>query len=110
MTGSLAYRKNEAAIKAGDVPDKYTRLLPYIPGQNILEIGSAEGVLALLLARMGRNVTALEKSEERHSSANELYSRWEAREGHFVAPTFVNASIGERLSAINGRVAKSAVR
>ena len=49
MTGSLAFRKNEAAIRRGEVPDKYTRLLPYITGERILEIGSAEGVLALLL-------------------------------------------------------------
>lgn len=89
MTGSLAYRKNEAAILAGDVPDKYLRLLPHIPGQRILEIGSAEGVLALLLARMGKQVVALEKSEGRHAAAHQLYGEWAAREGKFQAPKFV---------------------
>jgi hypothetical protein len=102
VTGSLAYRKNEAAIIRGDVPDKYTRLLPFITGQRILEIGSAEGVLALLLAKRGRTVTAVEKSEERHHAAMSLYAEWAAREEHFTAPTFVNDRIGNRLDLLNG--------
>jgi hypothetical protein len=110
MTGSLAYRKNEDAILRGEVPDKYTRLLPFIPGERILEIGSAEGVLALLLARMGRQVTALEKSEERHESANRLYSEWLAREHHFNPPTFINGTINERLDVLAGVDTLVAVR
>lgn len=110
MTGSLAYRKHESAILRGEVPEKYLRLLPHIPGQRILEIGSAEGVLALMLAKMGKQVTALEKSEERHASANRLYSEWLARENHFQAPTFVNAPIGERLDLLNGIDTLVAVR
>lgn len=110
MTGSLAFRKNEAAILRGDVPDKYLRLIPHIPGQNILELGSAEGVLALLLARMGRTVTAIEKSEERHSSALSLYSEWLAREGKFSAPKFVNGAIGQNLTLLEGVDTVVAVR
>jgi SAM-dependent methyltransferase len=110
VTGSLAYRKNEAAIARGEVPDKYTRLLPFITGQRILEIGSAEGVLALLLARMGKQVTAIEKSEERHEAANDLYGKWLARENHFQAPTFVNDRIGNRLDLLNGVDTLVAVR
>jgi hypothetical protein len=110
VTGSLAYRKNEAAILAGDVPEKYTRLLPFIKGERILEIGSAEGVLALLLARQGKRVTAVEKSEERHSAAQSLYSAWLARESHFTPPVFVNASIGERLDLLNGADTLIAIR
>lgn len=102
MTGSLAYRKNESAIRRGDVPDKYTRLLPFITGEHILEIGSAEGVLALLLARMGKHVTALEKSEERHEAASNLYSDWLARESKFKVPKFINGAIGARLDLLNG--------
>jgi hypothetical protein len=102
VTGSLAYRKNEAAIIRGDVPDKFTRLVPFITGERILEIGSAEGVLALLLAKQGRTVTAVEKSEERHHAAMSLYAEWAAREEHFTAPTFVNDRIGNRLDLLNG--------
>ena len=76
MTASLAYRKNEAAILSGEVPDKYLRLLPYIPGERILEIGSAEGVLALLLSKKGYDVAALERSPERYEAALALQDRW----------------------------------
>lgn len=110
MTGSLAYRKNEAAILAGDVPDKYLRIIPHIPGSRILEIGSAEGVLALLLARQGRYVTAVERSEERDAAAHRLYAEWLAREEHFIAPTFVNADIGQKLDLLNGMDTLVAVR
>lgn len=110
MTGSLAFRNNESAIRRGDVPDKYLRLLPFIAGGRILEIGSAEGVLALLLARMGKQVTALEKSEERHESAANLYSEWLARESKFKAPKFINGTIGNRLDLLNGIDTLVAVR
>lgn len=110
MTGSLAYRKNEAAITRGDVPEKYTRLLPYIPGYRILEIGSAEGVLALLLARMGREVTALERSAERHDTAQQLFSDWLARERKFKPPTFINGDIADNLHALHNKDTLVAVR
>lgn len=110
MTGSLAFRKNEAAIRRGDVPEKYTRLLPFITGHSILEIGSAEGVLALLLASMGKHVTALEKSEERHESAANLYSDWLGREKRFLPPKFINGTIGNRLDLLNGIDTLVAVR
>lgn len=73
---SLAYRKNEDAILRGDVPEKYTRLLPFIPGNKILEIGSAEGVLALLLANSGKHVLGVEKSKERMNAARALQLKW----------------------------------
>jgi SAM-dependent methyltransferase len=110
VTGSLAYRKNERAIISGDVPEKYTRLLPHIPGERILEIGSAEGVLALLLARTGKRVTALEKSAERHESASNLYGQWLARERHFIAPVFVNGDISDNLHLLHKQDTLVAVR
>lgn len=75
---SLAYRKNEDAIWRGKVPDKYARILPHIPGRRIIEIGAAEGVLALLLADRGRWVLAVERREERHNAAVQLQARWAA--------------------------------
>lgn len=110
MTGSLAFRKNEPAIRAGDVPDKYLRLLPFVTGQRVLEIGSAEGVLALLLARQGKEVTALEKSAERHENALQLYGEWEAREAGFPAPKFVNGDIADNLWALADKDTLIAVR
>jgi SAM-dependent methyltransferase len=84
MTASLAYRKNEAAILKGDVPEKYLRLIPHIPGERILEIGSAEGVLALLLARQGKQVTALERKAERHEAAQRLRDSWAVKGVRFI--------------------------
>lgn len=110
MTGSLAFRKHEAAIRSGEVPEKYTRLLPFITGQRILEIGSAEGVLSLLLAKAGKHVTALEKSEERHADAQKLYSDWLARESDFQAPIFINGHAADCLHLLDGIDTLVAVR
>lgn len=99
MTGSLAFRKNEAAIFRGDIPEKYKRILPHIPGQKILEIGSAEGVLALLLAKQGKEVIALERSPERHATAQILRDAW----GMDVSgPRFVCGDIRDNLSRLEG--------
>lgn len=96
MTGSLAYRKNEAAILRGEVPEKYTRLLPFIPRGRVMEIGSAEGVLALLLARAGRDVIALERQPERHSNALILARAWA-----IDSVTFVNGDILDNLHRLH---------
>jgi hypothetical protein len=74
---SLAYRKAKSEIWAGQVPPKYTRLLPYIDGSPILEIGSAEGVLSLMLAQRGAEVTGLELRPERHADAMKLRKQWQ---------------------------------
>jgi SAM-dependent methyltransferase len=84
VTGSLAYRKNERAILAGQVPEKYLRLLPYIDGESIIELGSAEGVLACLLARQGKEVTAVERQEGRHRAARRLARAWGVSGVRFV--------------------------
>jgi 2-polyprenyl-3-methyl-5-hydroxy-6-metoxy-1,4-benzoquinol methylase len=73
---SLAYRKNTDAIWRGDAPEKYRRLVPFITGPRVLEIGAAEGVLALLLAEKGLTVTACERRSERHQEALLLQHRW----------------------------------
>jgi SAM-dependent methyltransferase len=84
VTASLAFRKNEAAILRGDVPAKYIRLIPHIPGERILELGSAEGVLALLLAKQGRQVTALERNQDRHIAALDLRDSWGVNGVRFI--------------------------
>lgn len=98
MTASLAFRKNEQAILAGNPPAKYTDLLPYIPGDKILEIGSAEGVLALLLAKSGKQVTALEKSPERHASAANLFNEWSKTVEFAGDANFICGDITDRLA------------
>src|SRR5690606_27715355 len=105
MTASLAYRKNEKAILRGDVPAKYTRLLPYIPGDRIIELGSAEGVLACLLAKRGKEVTALERKAVRHESAIKLAHKWGV-----PGVTFVNGDIADALDRLPGHDTLVAIR
>ncbi len=78
MPGSLAYRKHAADIWNASPPEKYQRILPYVTGRKILEIGSAEGVLSLLLADRDpdAHITALELSSLRHAEAIALQQQW----------------------------------
>lgn len=110
MTGSLAYRKNETAILSGDVPEKYLRLLPYITGERILEIGSAEGVLALLLAKEGKDVAALERSSERHEAALNLRDEWARHDVRLKAVRFFRGDIADNLYLFNQTDTLVAVR
>jgi SAM-dependent methyltransferase len=96
VTGSLAYRQNEAAILRGDVPGKYLRILPFIPEGRVFELGSAEGVLALLLAKQGQQVTALEKNRDRHANALRLARKWG------VSADFVNGGMQDNLGLLPG--------
>lgn len=102
---SLAYRKSKADIWAGKIPAKYTRLLPYIEGTPILEIGSAEGVLALTLAKRGGRVTGLELREERHAEAMRLRTHWRV-----TGCTLMQGDIRENLDLLRGITTLVAVR
>lgn len=104
MTGSLAYRKNEAAILKGEVPAKYTRILPHVPGVKVLEIGCAEGVLSLLMAGVGKDVIGLERQRERFENALRLSTKWG------VDAQFVCADITDRLDLMDDRDTLVAVR
>jgi hypothetical protein len=97
VTASLAYRKNEAAILRGAVPEKYTRIVPFVQGPRVVEAGSAEGVLSCLLAREGREVTAIEANTERHQSALSLADRW-----GISGISFVNGRIEDELHRLEG--------
>jgi hypothetical protein len=96
---SLAYRNARAEIEAGQVPDKYRRLLPYIQGQRVLEIGAAEGVLGLLLSREGQveRVTALELREDRHREGQRLQRVWAERGFDVSRCLMVQGDIREHL-------------
>lgn len=77
--GSLEFRRNADLILRGKIPSKYTRLVDLVPGDRVLEIGAAEGVLALLLAGRKKEVIALELGEERHQWALRLQAHWASR-------------------------------
>jgi hypothetical protein len=105
MSASLAYRKNEAAILRGEVPEKYTRLLPFISGDRIIELGAAEGVLACLLAQRGKAVTAVERKVERHTAARNLAETWGVS-----SVTFVQSDIADCMGLLAGHDTLVAVR
>jgi SAM-dependent methyltransferase len=72
LKGSLAYRTNKDSIWEAEIPAKYTRLLDHIHGSRVLELGAAEGVLALQLAQQKEKVIALEMKKDRHEEAVKL--------------------------------------
>lgn len=76
---SYEFRRNADRILRGEVPRKYTRLLDLVPGDRVLEVGAAEGVLALLLAQRKQEVIALERRDDRHRWALRLQARWKRR-------------------------------
>ena len=97
--GSLAYRNAEEEIRKGHPPKKYTRLLPYITGDRILEIGSAEGVLALTFCHEKKpsSYIALELREDRHENAVKLKTQWEALNKNVGAVTLKVGDIRDNL-------------
>lgn len=103
-TASLAYRKNTEAIWNGQAQEKYLRLLPYITGRRILEIGAAEGVLSLLIADRdpSAQVTALELHPERYASAVALQIRWRALDKRVDGCQMICGDICQRLDLLEG--------
>lgn len=110
VPASLAYRKNHDAIWRGTVPEKYSRLLPYVTGCRVLEIGAAEGVLSLLLAERGHSVTAIERRDVRHAEALQLQARWKAMGRKVDGCTMVEGDIIKRPDLLQGIDCLVAVR
>lgn len=111
-THSLAYRKDRAAIWDGRVPAKYTRLVPHVPPGTVLELGAAEGVLALLLARLAvvDRVVALELRAPRHEESRRLRDRWTALGYDVRRCDLVLGDIRARLDLLQGIDTLIAVR
>lgn len=109
---SLAYRKAQEAITRGDVPAKYTRLLPFIRGRHILEIGAAEGVLSLLLAREQdcESITALERRADRHDAGRLLRAHWFSLGFDVTRCRMIQGDIREHLHLLEGSDTLVAVR
>lgn len=107
---SLAYRKNEDAIAQGRVPEKYLRLLPFIDEGPVLEMGAAEGVLALLLAGRGFDVSALELRRDRHIEAVRLQAQWKVIGKDVERARMVEGDIRQNFDLLTGVATVVAVR
>lgn len=100
MRESLAYRRHAREIRQGRVPEKYTRVADLVTGKRVLEIGSAEGVLSLLLAQTADWVTGVELRPDRHNIAMELRESWRRRGKRVGNCTLICADIRERMDLL----------
>jgi len=100
VLGSLAYRNNKGAIWNADIPRKYKRLIDYIPGNRVLELGAAEGVLALMMAQRKEKVFALEMRKERHEEALKLQEQWRQLGYSVERCEMVHGNIFDRLDLL----------
>ncbi len=71
-----------------------------MPGDRVLELGAAEGVLSLLLARTKAKVIALEMRKYRHEEALELQAHWRAKRIDVDRCTMVLGNIKDRLDLL----------
>ena len=72
----VEFRKNEQAIRQGQIPNRLDEFAKLIPGESFVEVGSADGTLSLHLGRNGKKVFGVELTEYRHQKALELKEAW----------------------------------
>lgn len=89
----VEFRKNREQIALGDVPDRYKRTASYVPGKRVLDIGSADGTLALFLAQSKEFVIGAELMRYRHKTAQEMQRTWASRGARTDNLKFVNRGV-----------------
>jgi len=88
-----SFKRNKERIFAGDIPERYKELSSLIPGNRILDVGSADGTLALHLSATREHVYGVEQSLPRYQTATALQKTWSDRTGGYRNCTFLNASL-----------------
>jgi hypothetical protein len=107
----LAYRRHREQIWNGKPSEKYKRLMKHIEGERIVEIGAAEGVLALMLAgREGTLVAAVERHQGRHYEACRLKERWRELGKHVSGCRMVLGDIKDHLNLLDDADTLVAIR
>jgi hypothetical protein len=99
---SLAFRNSVDKIYQGRVPKKYTRLVPCIQGNTVLEVGAAEGVLSLLLAQGKGRVIGIERNMARFQEALKLQQAWKNQGKKVDNCYFHNVDIANNLDLLDG--------
>ena len=86
----VEFRKNKQQIALGNVPARYERTAELVPGKRVLDIGSADGTLALVLAQSKEKVIGAELMRYRHKTAQEMQRTWAKRGAKTDNVRFVN--------------------
>lgn len=86
----IEFRKNRESIARGDIPARYQRTAELVPGSRVIDIGSADGTLALVLAQIKDFVIGAELMLYRHKTAQEMKATWAARGAKTDNLRFIN--------------------
>ena len=70
------FEENKEAIFRGEVPARYLEIADMVPGARVLEIGSADGTQALVLAQQKEEVHGLELMPQQYRTSLELKDAW----------------------------------
>ncbi len=89
----VEFRKNKDQIAQGNVPERYTRTAHHVPGSRVLDIGSADGTLALVLAQSKDQVIGAELMRYRHKTAQAMQRTWSERGAKTNNLRFVNRGV-----------------
>ena len=96
------YQDNKEEIRKGNVPERYTRIANVVPGEKILEIGSADGTQTLTLSQKKGSVVGVELMPMQYQEALELQQYWKDNGLQVENARFVNENIAEKLDLLNG--------
>ena len=76
MSFQSYFEEHKEEILKGNVPDRYREIAELVPGHRIMEIGSADGTQALVLALRKKVVYGVELMPQQYQCALELRQAW----------------------------------
>lgn len=108
---SFAYADCRVDVWHGRVPERFDSVRWEITGHRVIELGGAEGILALQLARYGHVVTSIDVDEASHAEALLLKNRWKVMFGSCIDDaSFILGDVRENIDVLRDRDSLVAVR